>query len=70
MLGIKGVHYIGSVQPPLGIWKNNQRAENTPNGYSYRITGDTPDTHWRTDQNNSTRYEITIIINSMLPHSS
>jgi hypothetical protein len=31
ILGIKGVHYIGSIQPLLGIWKNNKKAENRPN---------------------------------------
>jgi hypothetical protein len=55
VLGIKGVHYIGSVQLPLAIWENIKRAEKAPNGYSYRIAGDTPDINWRTVQKNSTR---------------
>jgi hypothetical protein len=47
VLGIKGVHYIGSVQPPLAIWKNNKKAENGPNSCSYRIAGEYADMHWR-----------------------
>jgi hypothetical protein len=30
VLGIKGVYYIGSIQPPLDIWKNNKKAESVP----------------------------------------
>jgi hypothetical protein len=47
MLGIKGVHYIGSIQPPLDIWKNNKKAENRPNSCSYRIAGEYADILWR-----------------------
>jgi hypothetical protein len=47
VLGIKGVHYIGSVQPPLDIWKNNKKAEKRPNSSSYRIAGEYADIPWR-----------------------
>jgi hypothetical protein len=47
VLGIKGVHYIGSVQPPLDIWENNKKAENHPNSCSYRIAGEYADILWR-----------------------
>jgi hypothetical protein len=47
MLGIKGVHYIGSVQPPLDIWKNNKKAEKRPNSSSCRIAGEYADIPWR-----------------------
>jgi hypothetical protein len=30
VLGIKGVNYIGSVQPPLGIWKTTKRLRIVP----------------------------------------
>jgi hypothetical protein len=55
VLGIKGVHYIGSVQPPLDIWKNNKKAENCPNSCSYRIAGEYANMLWRIAQKNSTR---------------
>jgi hypothetical protein len=47
VLGIKGVYYIGSVQPPLDIWKNNKKAEKGPNSSSYRIAGEYADIPWR-----------------------
>jgi hypothetical protein len=47
VLGIKGVYYIGSVQPPLDIWENNKKAENRPNSCSYRIAGEYADILWR-----------------------
>jgi hypothetical protein len=46
VLGIKGAHYIGSVQPPQGIRENNKRAENGSNSCSCRIAGDMPDIRW------------------------
>jgi hypothetical protein len=47
VLGIKGVYYIGSIQPLLAIWKNNKKAENSPNSCSCRIAGEYDDMDWR-----------------------
>jgi hypothetical protein len=55
VLGIKGIHYIDSVQPPLDIWKNNKKAENGPNSCSCRIAGEYADMDWRIAQKNSAR---------------
>jgi hypothetical protein len=55
VLGIKGVHYIGSAQLPLDIWKNNKEAEDSPNSCSCRIAREYADIDWRIAQKNSTR---------------
>jgi hypothetical protein len=55
VLGIKGIYYIGSVQPLLDIWKNNKKAEKRPNSCSYGIAWEYADILWRIAQKNSTR---------------
>jgi hypothetical protein len=55
VLGIKGAYYIGSIQPLLAIWKNNKKAENSPNSCFCRIAREYADIDWRIAQKNSTR---------------
>jgi hypothetical protein len=42
VLGIKGVHYIGSVQPLLGIWKTTKRLRMIPMAVSIEWLGNIP----------------------------